>query len=102
MKSKTGIQIILFFLAFSIGSFDRHLVYYCPGGLALLIASDTIPSHSEFPVKSFDNHEDITVKPNSCTIPDPVELPVRNFLIFHRSFRVLSPHTVWQPPESKA
>ncbi len=99
MKSRLGIQIVLILLALAIGGFDKHLVYYCPGVSASLLTADCIPAHSDIPVKSFDYHEDITLKPLIFSIPDPAENLVNTYSVFLVSIPRISYHAVWQPPE---
>jgi hypothetical protein len=100
MKSGKGLQIILLFLILVIASFDRHVSYYFSGEVKAIIHADAVPAHSDLPVKSCDYHEDITIKTIFCVIPTPMETPLHKFRIFHSPIRHISPHTVWQPPES--
>lgn len=94
-----AIRVLLIFLVIAIGSFDRHLSYYFPGEAKAMVQGDAIPGHSDLPVKSCDYHEDITLKPAFCSIPEPVESSVGNYLIFNSTVPLTSSHSVWQPPE---
>jgi len=102
MKSQLGVQIVLILLSLAIGGFDKHLVYYCPGVTASLLTADCIPAHSDIPVKSFDYHEDITLKPLIFSVPAPAENLVNTCSVFLFSIPRMSFHAVWQPPESSA
>jgi hypothetical protein len=100
MKSQIGIRIILFIMVLVIGSFDRHLSNYFPEDVKAMIQSDAIPMHSDLPVASCDYHEDITLKESFCTVPVPVVVSVDGYSIFHPAILLVSPHSVWQPPEN--
>ena len=102
MNSRVSIQIVLIFLSVAISGFDRHLSNYFPGEVVALIQSDAIPSHTDLPVKSCDNHEDITFKTNFYSIPAPVVVSVKAYRLLHIPIPRVSSHTVWQPPETIA
>ena len=99
MKPQMAIRVLLIFLVIAIGGFDRHLAYYFPGEAKALVQGETIPGHGDLPVKSCDYHEDITIKPIFCSIPEPVEGSANNWLIFSSTIPLMSSHSVWQPPE---
>jgi hypothetical protein len=101
MKQRITVRIFLLFLILVIGTFDRHLSYYFPGDVKVLIHEAGVPSHSDLPVKSCDYHEDITIRTVFCAIPSPTEMMVHNYRIYILPFQIVSPHTVWQPPELK-
>ncbi|MCX6267391.1 MAG: hypothetical protein NTW16_08555 [Bacteroidetes bacterium] len=102
MKSSMGIRMVLFFLVLAIGCFDKHLSYYCPVEITLLTEADTLPAHSDLPVKSCDYHEDITLKNVFCVIPAPLEFLVPEYRIFNNPVQHVPPKSVWQPPEMSA
>ena len=102
MVSRLGIRVILLFMVLVIGSFDRHLTWYFTHEIIAMAESDAIPAHSDLPVKSCDAHEDITLRTNFCTVPNPVEIPVHACQVFLIPVPRILPHTVWQPPENRA
>ena len=102
MKIRFPVQILLIFLALSVCTFDRHLIYYYPGGLSFLINIDATPVYSDQSVESSDHQEDITVKDIFCSVPAPAEVPVSICQNFHPSIPRCMPHTIWQPPEKSA
>ena len=99
MIFRTGLQIVLIFLALAIGSFDRHLAFYCPGEAVQLIMPDNIPAHSDLPVKACDYHEDIALKAIYCAIPAPAVVSIHDYRDVDLFIPIISSHTVWQPPE---
>jgi hypothetical protein len=100
MKSQMIIHFLLVFLAVAVCSFDKHLAFYFPGHSVQMVTPNTIPLHSDLPVKSFDYHEDIALKSIFCDIPTPVEQWIPEYRIVSIFITCISPHTVWQPPES--
>ncbi len=99
MKSRLGIQILLVFLAFAIGCFDKHPGLYFHGETNLITACDNLPAHTDLLVKSCDYQEDITLKKVICAIPEPSVFLVRNYRDFRICFPRISPTVLWQPPE---
>ncbi len=102
MKLRVGLQVVLLFLAVAVCSFDRHLAYYYPGDLAMLVSPDTLPAHTDLPVPSCDYHEDIAVKGVYCIIPAPFVLTIHAYRAYQQGISLISPHMVWQPPENNS
>jgi hypothetical protein len=90
---------MLFFLAIAISGFDRHFSNYFHGDVKIMVQSDALPAHHDLPVRTTDHHEDITIKTSFCAVPVPAGISNFDYLIFCRSTPIISPHTVWQPPE---
>jgi hypothetical protein len=101
-KSGMAARIVIFFMVIVIGSFDRHIAYYFPVDVAALMQSDAVPAHHDLPVNACDSHEDITVKTVFCDIPSPEEFKVFYYRDFEEVIVLVSPHTIWQPPEWQA
>ncbi|MCX6305029.1 MAG: hypothetical protein NT040_08680 [Bacteroidetes bacterium] len=102
MESRLISQITLLLLVLGIAGFDRHLSGYFPGEVTAMVQSDAAHSHGDVPVKSCDSHEDIALKTFSSLVPVPPEHAFQNYQDFNCSIFRISPHTVWQPPETKA
>jgi hypothetical protein len=102
MKSGIGVRIVLLFFILVVGSFDKHLSAYFSGEVNAMVQTGAMQTHDHFPVQAIDFHEDVALKNPFSPVPDPEVISVQMFRFFFLSIPLISPHTLWQPPENKA